>query len=116
MSASVLFVRDVGEVRRQACPDEADLDQLRAYLEDVPGGLAESPLAAEALKALETLTTPGDVRRVVLSDGAADAIHWALERMMAANLELSTEMHQLRDVVAPDGPGVKRSSAVVMED
>jgi hypothetical protein len=114
MSGSVLFARDVGGTRRQARLDEADLVQLQAHLEEVPGGLSESPSAAEALKALDEVTSPGDVHRAVLSDGAADAIHWALERMMAADLELSSEMHNLRCVVVPDDPGEKRSSAVVI--
>jgi hypothetical protein len=37
----------------------------------------------------------------VLSVEAEAAFHWALERMMASGLELSSDLHDLRDVVEP---------------
>jgi hypothetical protein len=69
----------------------------------VPGGLAESPAAVQGLEALAAVTSapPTESPSVVLSTDAEETIHWALERMMASGLDLSSDLHELRGVVEP---------------
>jgi hypothetical protein len=84
------FMRDVQGVRRRPRVTEHELLELRQYLADPPGGLAESPAAAAALRVLDqALAETSEAKQRVLSDVEADAIYWALERIMADNRKLS---------------------------
>lgn len=99
---SILFIRDIGDARRRARVSEPDLLELRNYLADPPGGIADSPDACAALETLDAaLDRSDEARHWEFSDPAADAVHWALERMLADNRLLSADLHQLRNVVAP---------------
>jgi hypothetical protein len=98
----ILFIRDVDGARRQARVSEPDLLELRNYLADPPGGIDDSPDARAALETLDAaLDRSDEARHWEFSSPAADAVHWALERMLADNRVLSSDMHELRDVVAP---------------
>jgi hypothetical protein len=76
--------------------------ELRNYLADPSGGIDDSPDARAALETLDAaLDRSDEARHWEFSNPAADAVHWALERMLADNRVLSGDMHELRDVVAP---------------
>ena len=78
-----------------------DLRRVIDELDAVPGGPAESPFAADAVVLLEeSIERAAMTGRNPVPDGQAEAIHWALERLMTDNLELSPGLHSLRDVVA----------------
>jgi hypothetical protein len=99
----ILFVRDLDDgTRRQAHVQPADVQLVIDELERAPGGLGDSPAAAEALGTLGTAVEQGGVgSEWQLSDDESDAVHWALERMMAERRVLAHDLHELRDVVAP---------------
>ena len=82
---------EIGELR-------SVIDELRA----VPGGVAESPFAGDAIvlleESIERAVTSG---RTVVPDGQAEAIDWALERLSADGRALSPGLHELRQLVAP---------------
>jgi hypothetical protein len=103
MPENLLFVRRMPDaILRQAHVDPNDLSAVIDELRAVPGGVAESPFAADAAETLEkAVERANEKARVDVPDGQSEAIHWALERMMADNQELSTGLHDLRDVVAP---------------
>jgi hypothetical protein len=97
----ILFIRDVDGARRQARVSEPDLVELRNYLVDPPGGIADSPDARAALETLDAaLERSDEARHWEFSDPAVEAVHWALERMLSDNRPLSADMHELRNVVA----------------
>jgi hypothetical protein len=95
-------VTDDGTLR-QARVAERDVVKIIHELEEVPGGVAESPFAADAAAGLTTAMgkPDGEASGHVIPDGQSDAIHWALERMMADNQRLSAGLDDLRDVVEP---------------
>jgi hypothetical protein len=102
MPEPLLFVRRLpDEILRQARVNPGDLSRVVDELRDVPGGVAESPFAADAAMTLEKAVEEAKPTSVELPDGQSEAIHWALERLMADNQELSEGLHKLRDVVAP---------------
>jgi hypothetical protein len=103
MPDGLLFVRRMPDaIMREARVRETDLTDLIEELRAVPGGVAESPFAADAAEMLKrAIEQASAVTRTEVPDGQAEAIHWALERMMADDRPLSAGLHDLRDVVAP---------------
>lgn len=89
---------------RQARVGGSDLSSLIEELYAVPGGPAESPFAADAAVTLEKAIVNAGAEASTgteIPDGQAEAISWALERMMLDKGELSAGLHDLRGVVAP---------------
>lgn len=86
----------------QARVAESDVVRVIGELEQVPGGVAESPFATDAAASLTTAMgkPAGEASTHVIADGQSGAIHWALERMMAEDQTFSAGLHDLRDVVA----------------
>lgn len=96
----MLVRRDIDGTRREARLTDDDVARLRAYLENVPGGYADSPAAKDALDVLDA-ARGAESHEVVLTGSITDAMHWALERMMADGEPLSQGLDDLRQVVLP---------------
>ena len=70
-------------------------------LRHTPGGVKQSPFAAQAAHLLEMATEQSDDATTWdIPDGESDAIHWALERFVADGRRLSPDLHDLAEVVA----------------
>ncbi len=97
------FVRVAGNEMWQARVDESDLRLVREFLADPPGGLDESSNAKAAIDAIDrAIQRSAEMQRASsFTDAESDGIHWVLERVMAANLPLSSDLHDFRDVVRP---------------
>jgi hypothetical protein len=89
------------DILRQARVDPRDVSRVIDELRAVPGGVAESPFADDAAVTLVKAVDEAKSTSVEMPDGQSEAIHWALERLMADNQELSEGLHELRDVVEP---------------
>ena len=102
VSGTVNFTRRMDDATvRTADVSIGDLRRVIDELDAVPGGPAESPFAADAVVLLEeSIERAAMTGRNPVPDGQAEAIHWALERLMTDNLELSPGLRSLRDVVA----------------
>ena len=81
------------------------LGDLRTVIDElsaVPGGVAESPFAADAIVLLEeSIERAATAGRTEVPDGQAEAIDWALERLTVDGQGLSPGLHELRQLVAP---------------
>ena len=101
MAQVIAFVRPIDDTSTRTA--RVELDDARRLMEElntVPGGPAESPSTADAATLLEAaIANRNGDESVPVPDGQAEAIHWALERMMAADVALSAGLDELRDVV-----------------
>jgi hypothetical protein len=96
----MLVRRDIDGTRSEARLTPGDVARLRARLENVPGGYADSPAAKETLDVLDA-ASGAESQEVDLAPSQSAAMHWALEQMMAEDEALSQGLSDLRAVVVP---------------
>ncbi len=102
MAAAILERRTGDAALRTAAVQIGELRRVIDELRAVPGGVAESPFAADAIVLLEeSIERAATSLRTVVPDGQAEAIDWALERLSADDRALSAGLHELRELVAP---------------
>ena len=88
-------------ITRHARVGNGDLLDVIEELRRAPGGIKPSRFAAHAAHLLEMATERADDTMTWdIADGESDAIHWALERLVADGRNLSPDLHDLAEVVA----------------
>jgi hypothetical protein len=97
-----LFVRPAsGGTLRQAEIGKGDLFDVIEELRHMPGRVKPSRFADQAAHLLEMAFEQSDASVVrEIPDGESDAIHWALERLVADGRKLSPGLHDFAEVVA----------------
>jgi hypothetical protein len=97
-----LFVRPAsGGTLRQAEIGKGDLFDVIEELRHMPGRVKPSRFSDQVAHLLEMAFEQSDASVVrEIPDGESDAIHWALERLVADGRKLSPGLHDFAEVVA----------------